>query len=87
MADRSVVSQRLDLPQVDLPPEETSLSLTQLVPELDLLGEKSKDKKDESDEEEVWGENRFFFSGTLENFKLVVVISESLSCLLYACPV
>lgn len=61
MADRSVVSQRLDLPQVDLPPEETSLSLTQLVPELDLLGEKSKDKKDESDEEEVWGENGFLW--------------------------
>lgn len=61
VADRSVVSQRLDLPQVDLPPEETSLSLTQLVPELDLLGEKSKDKKDESDEEEVWGENRFLW--------------------------
>lgn len=44
------------MPQVDLPPEESSLNLTQLVPELDLLGEKSKDKKDESDEEEVSGE-------------------------------
>lgn len=65
VADRSVVSQRLDLPQVDLPPEETSLSLTQLVPELDLLGEKSKDKKDESDEEEVWG--KMDFSGTLDH--------------------
>lgn len=41
--------------QVDLPPEESSLNLTQLVPELDLLGEKSKDKKDDSDEEEVSG--------------------------------
>lgn len=52
-AERSVLSQRLDMPQVDLPPEE-SLSLTQLVPELDLLGEKGKDKdKDDSEEEEV----------------------------------
>lgn len=43
------------MPQVDLPPEE-SISLTQLVPELDLLGEKGKDgKKDDSDEEEVRG--------------------------------
>ncbi len=57
VADRSVLSQRLDMPQVDLPPEESSVNLTQLVPELDLLGEKSKDKKDESDEEEVGGEN------------------------------
>lgn len=59
VADRSVLSQRLDMPQVDLPPEETSLSLTQLVPELDLIGEKSKDKKDDSDEEEV-RRNTFF---------------------------
>lgn len=55
VADRSVLSQRLDMPQVDLPPEESSVNLTQLVPELDLLGEKSKDKKDDSDEEEVRG--------------------------------
>lgn len=41
------------MPQVDLPPEETTVNLTQLVPELDLLGSKGKDKKDESDEEEV----------------------------------
>lgn len=53
VAERSVLSQRLDMPQVDLPPEESSINLTQLVPELDLLGEKGKDKKDESDEEEV----------------------------------
>uniref|UniRef100_A0A7N6BKE0 RAD21 cohesin complex component n=1 Tax=Anabas testudineus TaxID=64144 RepID=A0A7N6BKE0_ANATE len=52
VADHSILSQRLDMPQVDLPPEESSVNLTQLVPELDLLGEKSKDKKDESDEEE-----------------------------------
>ncbi|KAK7886613.1 hypothetical protein WMY93_026234 [Mugilogobius chulae] len=50
--DRSMLSQRLDMPQVDLPPEESSVNLTQLVPELDLLGEKGKDKKDDSDEEE-----------------------------------
>ncbi|XP_020792927.1 double-strand-break repair protein rad21 homolog A-like [Boleophthalmus pectinirostris] len=50
--DRSVMSQRLDIPQVDLPPEESSVNLTQLVPELDLLGDKGKDKKDDSDEEE-----------------------------------
>lgn len=55
VADHSVLSQRLDMAQVDLPPEESSVNLTQLVPELDLLGEKSKDKKDESDEEEVSG--------------------------------
>ena len=48
--ERSGLSQRLELPQVDLPPEE-SLNLTQLVPELDLLGD--KEKKDDSDEEEV----------------------------------
>lgn len=52
VADRSDLSQRLDMPQVDLPPEEVSVNLTQLVPELDLLTEKEKDKKDESEEEE-----------------------------------
>uniref|UniRef100_A0A672H695 Double-strand-break repair protein rad21 homolog A-like n=1 Tax=Salarias fasciatus TaxID=181472 RepID=A0A672H695_SALFA len=52
VVDRSVLSQRLDMPQVDLPPEESSVNLTQLVPELDLLGDKGKDKKDDSDEEE-----------------------------------
>ncbi|XP_052358945.1 double-strand-break repair protein rad21 homolog A-like [Oncorhynchus keta] len=38
----------------DLPPEE-SLSLTQLVPELDLLDKEKKDK-DDSDEEEEEGD-------------------------------
>uniref|UniRef100_A0A7N8XR06 RAD21 cohesin complex component n=1 Tax=Mastacembelus armatus TaxID=205130 RepID=A0A7N8XR06_9TELE len=56
LAERSVLSQRLDMPQVDLPPEESSVNLTQLVPELDLLGEKGKDKKDDSDEEEEEGQ-------------------------------
>ncbi|XP_034031184.1 double-strand-break repair protein rad21 homolog A-like [Thalassophryne amazonica] len=51
VSEHSVLSQRLDIPQVELPPEE-SINLTQLVPELDLLGEKSKEKKDESEEEE-----------------------------------
>lgn len=45
------LSRRLDMAQVDLPPEESSVNLTQLVPELDLIGDKGKDKKDESDEE------------------------------------
>lgn len=48
----SIVSTRLPVPPVELPPEETP-SLTQLIPELDLLGEKSKDKKDDDEEEEV----------------------------------
>lgn len=55
VAERSNLS-RLDMPQVDLPPEESSLNLTQLVPELDLIGDKGKDKKDDSEEEEVWVE-------------------------------
>ncbi|KAJ8354715.1 hypothetical protein SKAU_G00222820 [Synaphobranchus kaupii] len=51
-ADRSTLSQQLDMPQVELPPEETA-SLSQLIPELDLLGEgKSKDKDDEEEEDE-----------------------------------
>lgn len=51
----SVLSQQLDMPQVDLPPEDSN-NLSRIVPELDLLGEKSKDK-DDSEEEEVstWG--------------------------------
>lgn len=57
VAECTDLTQRLDMPQVDLPPEESSVNLTQLVPELDLLGEKSKEKKDESDEEEVRVEN------------------------------
>ncbi|TNN32219.1 Double-strand-break repair protein rad21 [Liparis tanakae] len=48
----AVLPPRLDVPQVELPPEESSLNLSQLIPELDLLNEKSKDKKDDSDEEE-----------------------------------
>ncbi|KAL4616914.1 hypothetical protein GN956_G22101 [Arapaima gigas] len=49
--------QQLDLPQVELPPEETG-SLSQLIPELDLLGEKckGKDKDDEEEEEEEEGQ-------------------------------
>ncbi|XP_030639820.1 double-strand-break repair protein rad21 homolog A isoform X2 [Chanos chanos] len=41
----------LDMPQVDLPPED-SANLSRLVPELDLLGEKSKENKDKDDSEE-----------------------------------
>lgn len=49
--DQSILSQPLDMPQVDLPPED-SASLSRLVPELDLLDDKGKDKdKDDSDEE------------------------------------
>lgn len=62
-ADSSVLSQRIDMPQVDMPPEETTLNLTQLVPELDLLAEpeKGKDGKkdgdsDEEDDEEQTGD-------------------------------
>ncbi|KAJ8398525.1 hypothetical protein AAFF_G00427800 [Aldrovandia affinis] len=50
-ADRSTLSQQLDIPQVELPPEEQP-NLSQLIPELDLLGEKSKEKDDEEEEEE-----------------------------------
>uniref|UniRef100_A0A671RIA8 Double-strand-break repair protein rad21 homolog n=1 Tax=Sinocyclocheilus anshuiensis TaxID=1608454 RepID=A0A671RIA8_9TELE len=47
----SVLSQQLDMPQVDLPPEDCT-NLSRLVPELDLLDDKSKEKdKDDSDEE------------------------------------
>ena len=69
--DRSVLSQRLEMPQVDLPPEET-LTLTQLVPEFDLIGEKSKDKKDDSDEEEVRGKWTAV-SDPVETWLMVVV--------------
>lgn len=49
--DQSVLSHQLEMPQVDLPPEDTT-NLSRLIPELDLLDEKSKDKdKDDSDEE------------------------------------
>ncbi|KAI4902449.1 hypothetical protein NFI96_028748 [Prochilodus magdalenae] len=49
--EQSVLSQQLEMPQVDLPPED-STNLSRLVPELDLLGEKSKDKDDSEEEEE-----------------------------------
>lgn len=71
VADHSVLSQRLDIPQVDMPPEESSVNLTQLVPELDLLGDKGKDKKDESDEEEVRKGKQL--SGPLEHTLYFVV--------------
>ncbi|KTF84260.1 hypothetical protein cypCar_00045128 [Cyprinus carpio] len=49
--DQSVLSQQLDMPQVDLPPEDSN-NLSTLVPELDLLDDKNKEKdKDDSDEE------------------------------------
>lgn len=56
-ADRSTLPQQLDVPQLELPPEETA-SLSQLIPELDLLGEKdkNKDKDDEEEEEEEDGQ-------------------------------
>lgn len=56
---------RLDMPQVDLPPEESSVNLTQLVPELDLIGDKGKEKKDDSEEEEVWVEKNKNYSAQL----------------------
>ncbi|XP_059364478.1 double-strand-break repair protein rad21 homolog A-like isoform X1 [Carassius carassius] len=49
--DQSILSQQLDMPQVDLPPED-STNLSALVPELDLLDDKNKEKdKEDSDEE------------------------------------
>ncbi|XP_056331446.1 double-strand-break repair protein rad21 homolog A [Danio aesculapii] len=49
--EQSVLSHQLEMPQVDLPPEDTT-NLSRLIPELDLLDEKSKDKdKEDSDEE------------------------------------
>ncbi len=49
--DQSVLSQQLDMSQVDLPPEDSN-SLSRLVPELDLLDDNNKEKdKDNSDEE------------------------------------
>uniref|UniRef100_A0AAY5EJ98 Rad21/Rec8-like protein N-terminal domain-containing protein n=1 Tax=Electrophorus electricus TaxID=8005 RepID=A0AAY5EJ98_ELEEL len=52
--EQTGLTQQLDVPQVELPPEE-SASLSRLAPELDLLGEKSKDKED-SEEEEIEGQ-------------------------------
>lgn len=48
----SIVSSRLNVQQVELPPEEPA-NISQLIPELDLLGEKNKEKKDDEEEEEV----------------------------------
>ncbi|KAI1901568.1 hypothetical protein AGOR_G00035750 [Albula goreensis] len=51
-AERSSLAQpQMDISQVELPPEE-STNLNQLIPELDLLGEKGKEKKDDDEEEE-----------------------------------
>lgn len=52
--DRSsiVSTQHVNMQQVDLPPEEPT-SISQLMPEFDLIGEKSKDKKDDDEEDEV----------------------------------
>ncbi|KAI7806306.1 double-strand-break repair protein rad21 homolog A [Triplophysa rosa] len=49
--DQSVLSQQLEMPQVDLPPEDCT-NLSRLVPELDLLDEKGKDKDDSEEEGE-----------------------------------
>lgn len=78
LADRSVVPQRLDMPQVELPPEESSLNLTELVPELNLLGDKEKDKKDESDEE-VGGNSLLFYLFTCKTGEFVVDSVANLS--------
>ncbi|KAL7840113.1 hypothetical protein AOLI_G00254360 [Acnodon oligacanthus] len=53
--EQSVLAQQLDMPQVDLPPED-STNLSRLVPELDLLGEKNKEKDDSEEEEEAEGQ-------------------------------
>lgn len=51
----SIVSTRhMNMQQVELPPEEPA-NISQLIPEFDLIEEKSKDKKDDDDEEEVRG--------------------------------
>ncbi|XP_031442128.1 RAD21 cohesin complex component b [Clupea harengus] len=47
----SILSTRTQVQPVEIAPEET-VSLSQLIPELDLLGEKTKDKKDGDEEEE-----------------------------------
>ncbi|KAG9345372.1 hypothetical protein JZ751_009919 [Albula glossodonta] len=49
--DRSALSQQLDISQVELPPEDTG-NISQLIPELDLLGEKGKEKNKDDEEEE-----------------------------------
>ncbi|KAG2467500.1 double-strand-break repair protein rad21 homolog isoform X2 [Polypterus senegalus] len=45
------MEQQLEIPPVEIPPEEPQ-NISQLIPELDLLGEKTKEKKDEEEEEE-----------------------------------
>lgn len=52
--DRSSIlsTQHVNMQQVDLQPEEP-VNISQLIPEFDLIGEKSKEKKDDEDEEEV----------------------------------
>uniref|UniRef100_A0A8C6KTM5 RAD21 cohesin complex component a n=1 Tax=Nothobranchius furzeri TaxID=105023 RepID=A0A8C6KTM5_NOTFU len=55
LADRSDLSQQLGMSQIDLPAEQTSVDLTQLVPELDLIEDKPTDKKTDSEEEGVRG--------------------------------
>nr|XP_055067316.1 double-strand-break repair protein rad21 homolog A [Misgurnus anguillicaudatus] len=54
--DQSVLSHQLEMPPMDLPPEETT-NLSRLVPELDLLDDKGKEKdKDDSEEEAEEGQ-------------------------------
>ncbi|MBN3299889.1 RAD21 cohesin complex component b [Amia ocellicauda] len=48
---QTTVPPQLEMPPVELPPEEPQ-TLAQLIPELDLLGEKSKDKEKDDEEEE-----------------------------------
>lgn len=63
------------MPQVDLPPEESSVNLTQLVPELDLIGDKSKDKKDDSDEEvRLTNASETFLKAVVFNMTLTMCI-------------
>ncbi|XP_056597272.1 RAD21 cohesin complex component b [Triplophysa dalaica] len=48
----SIVSTRhMNMLQVELPPEELT-NISELIPELDLIGEKSKEKKDDDEEED-----------------------------------
>ncbi|MBN3318238.1 RAD21 protein, partial [Atractosteus spatula] len=54
---QAAVPPQMEIPPVELPPSEPQ-SITQLIPELDLLGEKTKekDKDDEEEEEEEEGQ-------------------------------
>lgn len=74
----SIVSTRLNVQQVELPPEEPA-SISQLIPELDLLGEKSKEKKDDDEEEEV----SFVVLGFFWSVTCVPVIQCCLRCINY----